>query len=301
MIKKSMRKHILEIFKGRKLTRILLKSYQQVTIALIVLGFATSVVHATENSLNDISTGTENDGFRIAALRNWFFFSFLPEGDEAKTLGLETESYFSLGNYEIKNISYLEVADFPRSIPGQPPGNASPTPEIEIDTGINDLLSAFWFSKKGTHHGNHHFSWGVAAQFPTASSDSLGSGKWSAGPSFDYEYESGRLFAGVIVLQLWSFAGDSDRKNVNFLMAKPFAVYKLNTNWDLIYMPYGISVYWDKPSGEDAYVPLGGGLQRHFTIGSQKMNFSVQYFKNVIRPTKGTEYDLRFMLEFVWD
>jgi hypothetical protein len=294
-----MRKHILEKFKGRKLTKILFKSCQQASIALILLGFTTSVVHAMENSPSDTSLGTENDGFRVAALRNWFFFSFLPEGDVAETLGLETESYFSLGNYDIKNISYLEIADYPRPIPGQPPGNVSPG--TEVDTGINDLLSAFWISRKNAHHGNHHFSLGVAAQFPTASNESLGSGKWSAGPSFDYEYESGRLFAGVIVLQLWSFAGDSDRKKVNFLMAKPFAVYKLNTDWDLIYMPYGISVYWDKPSGEDAYVPLGGGLQRHFKWGSQKMNFSLQYFNNVIRPTKGTEHDLRFMLEFVWD
>jgi hypothetical protein len=271
----------------------------QAAIVLGCLCFTASITSATEIFGENADHVTENAGFRVGALRNWFFFSFLPEGDEAETLGLETESYFPLGSYEVKNISYLEVADYPRPIPGQPPGNASPG--FDVDTGINDLLSAFWFSKKGKHHGKHHFSWGFAAQFPTATSDDLGSGKWSIGPSFDYEYESGRLFAGVIALQLWSFAGDADRKEVNYLMAKPFAVYQLNTDWDAIYMPYGVTVYWDKPSGEDAYVPLGGGFQRHFMWGSQKMNFSTQFFKNVIRPTKGTEYDLRFMLEFVWD
>ena len=248
---------------------------------------------------DNTSHPTTEEGFRIGAWRNWFFVSFLPEGTEAESLGLETESYFPLGSYEVKNISYLEGADYPRPIPGQPPGNVSPG--LEIEAGINDLLTAFWFSKKGNHHGKHHFSLGFAAQLPTASTDMLGSGKWSIGPSFDYEYESGRLFAGAIALQLWSFAGDNDRKDVNYLMVKPFAVYKLNPDWDAIYMPYGITVYWDKPSGEDAYVPLGGGFQRHFMWGKQKMNFSTQFFNNVIRPTKGTEYDLRFMLEFVWD
>jgi hypothetical protein len=214
-------------------------------------------------------------------------------------LGLETESYFPLGGYEVKNISYLELADYPRPIPGQPPGNS--VPGFEVDTGIGDLLTAFWISRKGKHHGKHHLAWGLAAQLPTATTDALGTGKWSAGPSFDYEYESGRLFAGVIVLQLWSFAGDESRADVNYLMAKPFAVYALNPDWDLIYMPYGISVNWNKPSGEDAYVPIGGGFQRHFTWGKQKMNFSTQFFENVIRPSKGTEYDLRFMLELLWD
>ena len=271
----------------------------QLAIVLVCLCCAAPMVQAAEGPHDDPNPDATRDGFRVGAWRNWLFFSFLPENDEAETLGLETESYFPLGSYEVKNISYLEVADYPRPIPGQPRGNGSPG--LEVDTGINDLLTAFWFSKKSKHHGKHHFALGLAAQFPTATSNDLGSGKWSVGPSFDYEYESGRLFAGLIALQLWSFAGDDDRKEVNYLMAKPFAVYQLNPDWDVIYMPYGVSVYWDKPSGEDAYVPLGGGFQRHFKWGKQKMNFSTQFFKNVIRPTKGTEYDLRFMLEFVWD
>jgi len=271
-------------------------------IALIAAGCVCSgeaAVQASETIGNNPDHGEKAQGFRFDSWRSWFFVSFLPEGTEAETLGLETESYFSLGNYEVKNISYLEGADYPRPIPGQPPGNVSPG--FEVEAGINDLLTAFWFSRNGAHHGKHHFSLGFAAQLPTATTNTLGSGKWSIGPSFDYEYESGRLFAGAIALQLWSVAGDEDRNSVNYLMVKPFAVYALNPDWDAIYMPYGITVYWDKPSGEDAYVPLGGGFQRHFMWGSQKLNFSTQFFKNVVRPTKGTEYDLRFMLEFVWD
>ena len=109
------------------------------------------------------------------------------------------------------------------AVPGQPVGN--PEPGMEAATGINDLLTAAWISKKGPHHGKHHFAPGVAMQFPTGTSDSLGSGKWSIGPSFDYEYENGRLFAGAIALQIWSFAGEADRKDVNMLMIKPFVVF----------------------------------------------------------------------------
>ncbi|MGB3561852.1 MAG: hypothetical protein WBH75_03885 [Thermoanaerobaculia bacterium] len=251
-----------------------------------------SPLDATES---EASESHEKRGLYVGSQRSWFFVSFLPENDQAETLGLELESYVDTRKYSIKNISYLEVADYPRPIPGQPPGNIFPG--LEVKTGISDLLMGFWVSKKGKHHGKHHLAWGGAAQFPTASSESLGSGKWSAGPSLDYEYTSGRLFAGFIALNLWSFAGDSDRKEVNYFMAKPFVVYAINDKWDALYMPYGISVYWNKPSGEDIYLPVGGGLQRHL---GQSVNISLQFFKNVLRPSKGTEYDLRFMLEFVF-
>ena len=92
----------------------------QTAIVLGCLCFAASVASATETLSEDANHATENAGFRVGALRNWFFFSFLPEGDEAETLGLETEGYFPLGSYEVKNISYLEVADYPRPIPGNP-------------------------------------------------------------------------------------------------------------------------------------------------------------------------------------
>ena len=41
-------------------------------------------------------------------------------------------------------------------------------------------------------------------------------------------------------MQLWSVAGDSDRKDVSMLIVKPFVYYSLNENWDLMYVPYGI-------------------------------------------------------------
>lgn len=261
-----------------------------VAICILMIAPAPPLDASTEET----DESTTGKGLYLGSQRSWFFVSFLPEHDQAETLGLEFESYLDTRKYSVKNIAYLEVADYPRPIPGQPPGNIFPG--LDVKTGISDLLMGFWVSKKGKHHGKHHLAWGAALQLPTASSDTLGSGKWSAGPSFDYEYTSGRLFAGVIVLHLWSVAGDSDRKEVNYTMAKPFVVYAINDKWDALYMPYGISAYWNKPSGEDIYFPVGGGFQRHL---GKSVNISLQFFKNVLRPTKGTEYDLRFMLEFV--
>ena len=95
-------------------------------------------------------------------------------------------------------------------------------------------------------------------------------------------------------------AGADDRKDVNMLVGKPFVFYNFAENWDLIYVPYGISIYWNKPAGENVYLPLGGGVQHQFPLGSKTtLNLGVQFFNNVIRPTNGTVNDLRFLIEFV--
>lgn len=237
-----------------------------------------------------------SNAFHLATYRTWLFRSFLPDADDdSDTLGLEFVSAWGWGNYNVTNISYFEVADYPVGVPGLPPGN--PEPGVAADTGINDLLSAFLFSKKGGHDGPHHFGWGVSAQLPTGSGETLSSGKYSLGPAVEYEYIGDRLFIAVVALQLWSVAGDDDRKDVNMMMVKPMVTWDFNEKWKAVYMPYGISAYWNKPSGQQWYVPLGGGIQRQFNIGTRASAFSVQLFKNVVRPDKGAEHDFRLMLE----
>ena len=265
----------------------------------MVLAEIPTIGRAQEDHTEEEEKGSKAIDFRPGSMRNWLFVSFLrDEGDDASTYGLEFENYVSLGSLEMKNIAYFEVNQYPRAVPGQPPGN--PEPGVEAAGGINDLLTGFWFSKKSGHHGKHHVAPGFAMMFPTASDKTLGSGKWAMGPSVDYEFESSRIFAGAIALQVWSFAGDAERKAVNMLMIKPFFYYSITDNWDLTYVPYGISVYWNKPAGEKVYFPLGGGIQRSIKLGSLQMNLGGQLFKNVVRPKKGTVYDLRFLVELAF-
>ena len=236
-----------------------------------------------------------DDRFHFTTIRAWFFQSFVPDRSDPTTLGLEFNSAFGLGRFDVANISYFELADYPVAVPGMPVGNVTPGPGAA--TGVNDLLTAFLFSKKRKHHGPHHFALGVAAQFPTASDSTLGSGKWSIGPAVEYEYERGRLFAAFVALNVVSVAGDSNRKDVNMFMLKPMVTYDLGHCWKAVYMPYGVSIYWNKKIDDAVYVPVGGGIQRDFRVRGQKMAASLQLFRYVVRPPKGTEHDLRFMLQ----
>jgi hypothetical protein len=264
--------------------------------AALALFCAVGAARAQEHQEPGDEHAASSGAFHLATYRTWLFHSFMPDSsNDADTLGLEFVSAWDWGNYNATNISYIEVDDYETGIEGLPPGN--PEPATVGDTGINDLLTAFLFSKKGGHHGPHHFGWGFSAQLPTGASDTLSSGKWSLGPAVEYEYIGDRLFVAVVALQLWSVAGDSDRKDVSMLMVKPMITYDLNEKWKAVYMPYGISAYWNKPSGQKWYVPLGGGIQRQFNIGSKASAFSAQLFRNVVRPDSGAEHDFRFMLE----
>jgi len=258
---------------------------------------AESDVPAPDPASGSLEEADSPDRFRFTTLRFWLFRDFLPKSDDADILGIETNAAWGIGDYDFTNISYIEFADYPRAVPGRPAGNAFPL-GIEGATGITDLLTATLASPKSAHHGPHHFSAGLALQFPTATDDTLGAGKWSAGPAVEYEYHQDRFFAAFVALQIWSYAGDPDRKSVNMMMIKPMITYELVDHLKAVYMPYGISIYWNKDPGERAYVPLGGGLQYDFSIGSQTTAVSLQFFKYVVRPSAGSEYDLRLMIEF---
>jgi hypothetical protein len=77
--------------------------------------------------------------------------------------------------------------------------------------------------------------WGVgpAFQFPTASDEELGTGKWSAGPGF-VVFLSDRplhITTGFLILNLWSFAGEADRANVNAMTQLTIITLVIGTLW----------------------------------------------------------------------
>ena len=72
--------------------------------------------------------------------------------------------------------------------------------------GLGDIQQSLFFSpaKPGT------VIWGVGPilQFPTATDDSLGQGKWGAGPTAVALTVQGPWVLGALVNNVWSFAGD---------------------------------------------------------------------------------------------
>jgi hypothetical protein len=165
-------------------------------LVLFAILVVTGSVLGSESHEGEPSSGD----FHFTNIRAWYYRDFLPDSNDSDVLGLEFNSAWGWGDFAVSNISYFEVVDYPRAVPGKPAGN--PTPEIGSATGITDFLSVLLFSKKDAHHGRHHFSYGLGAQLPTASDGTIGSGKWAVGPAVDYEYTNGPFFAAFVALQL---------------------------------------------------------------------------------------------------
>lgn len=62
--------------------------------------------------------------YKLDSQTTWPFISLLNDaGDDVSTLGIEFESTLKVGKYNIKNISYFEVNQFPRPIPSRKRNN----------------------------------------------------------------------------------------------------------------------------------------------------------------------------------
>jgi len=163
--------------------------------------------------------------------------------------------------------------------------------------GLGDINSTLFLSPAKPSK----FIWGVGPiiSFPTATDDVLGSGKWSAGPSAVGLVMPGKWVLGALVNNIWSFAGDSERRSVNQFLLQYFVNYNLPKGWYLSSAPI-LTANWKADSGNQWTVPFGGGVGKIFRIGKQPMNAQVQAFYNAVKPDNGPDWTLRLQFQFLF-
>jgi hypothetical protein len=147
--------------------------------------------------------------------------------------------------------------------------------------GIADIQEQLYFGPK-TKPGALIWGAGPLFQFPSASPGVLGAGKWAAGPAAAALVMPGHIVTGILVTQLWSFAGQANRPNVDAGLFQPFFNYNLKNGWALSTAPI-VTVDWSAAQNKWA-VPLGGGVSRTFKLGDQLMSVSAVYYTYVTRP-----------------
>ena len=141
--------------------------------------------------------------------------------------------------------------------------------------------------------------WGAGPIFllPTASDDRLGADKWGAGPAAVVLKMKDPWVFGILGQNIWSFAGDSDRGDVNQMLIQYFINYNLPDGWYLSSAPI-ITANWEADSDNTWTIPFGGGFGRLFKVGKLPINAQVQAFYNVEKPdTIGPEWTLRVQLQ----
>jgi len=167
------------------------------------------------------------------------------------------------------------------------------TPNPGSETGFGDLQ---FFDLVSIKQSWGRWGFGPAFVFPTATSTSLGQGKWQAGPAL------GAIYAGFTGLQLGgvlqnatSFAGDSSRPSVNALTINPTLTYNLPHGWFVGYSDFEWTFDW--ANGGAATIPVGMQVGKVFSIGKLPVSLSIESAYNVVRPSGAAVPEWLFCLE----
>lgn len=143
-------------------------------------------------------------------------------------------------------------------------------PNTELDaTGLSDLIFVDVIAFK-TKIGL--LGIGPSLIIPTASSDYLGSGKWSPGLAGVFMTKGFGLTLGVLGQQYVSVGGDSDRPDQNFMLFQPIITKIFNGGYFINFSPI-MKFDWEN----DKYnLPLGVNFGKAFAK-NLSMFFGVEY------------------------
>ena len=165
----------------------------------------------------------------------------------------------------------------------------------KLSSGLADIvLTAFYVPKsKG-------LMWGFGPVFELPAGGSIrGTQKWSAGPSLVVLAQPGDWTFGALINNVWSFAGNSDREDVNHMLLNLFVVRQLGGGWYVNSAPI-ITADWTVDSEDRWIVPLGGGGGKVLMLGGKlPLNLQTQLYYNVVRPDFGPEWQWRFQVQIM--
>ena len=174
-------------------------------------------------------------------------------------------------------------------------------PDLTKDTGdtngLGDINISLFFSP--TNSGQVIWGLGPILQFPTATDEVLGTRKWSAGPAGVALTMQGPWVIGALANQIWSYAGNDDRKKVSQFLTQPFINYNFKGGFYLSSAPI-ITANWEATSGNKWVIPFGGGVGKLWKIHKQPINTQLQAFYNVQQTTFGPDWTLRLQVQFLF-
>jgi len=156
-------------------------------------------------------------------------------------------------------------------------------------TGLSDLMTSLFLTP--THTGKWVWGAGPIFQFPTATDEALGTGKWSAGPTGVVVYVDGPWLNGILVSHLWSFAGKSDREDVSFTQIELKFSYQFSNGWYVQTNPT-MTYDWKAAAGEGWTIPVGFDVGKVFEIGSQGVSVQLGAYYNAKRPPGAADWTL---------
>ena len=138
-------------------------------------------------------------------------------------------------------------------------------------TGLGDTVQSLFFSPKAPTSSGVIWAVGPVFQLPTATDDLLGEEKWGMGPTaLALKQQNGWTY-GALFNHVWSFAGDSDRRDVNRTFLQPFVSFTTKTHTTF---GFNTETAYDW-KGEQWTVPLIGSVSQLLKVGKLPVSLSL--------------------------
>lgn len=189
-------------------------------------------------------------------------------------------------------VPFIDAPGTPAGLPGNPSPQSGPR-----TFGLGDISHSMFLSPAAPGK----VIWGVGPMlgFPTATDAVLGSEKWKAGPTVVLLTQPKPWTIGMLVGNLWSFAGASDRANINQMFLQYFVNYGFDKGWYLTSTPT-MTANWNVSSSDRWMIPVGGGFGKLFKIGKLPIRTQLQAFYNVDKPTGGADWAAMLTVQLVF-
>ncbi|WP_322609040.1 hypothetical protein [Pontiella agarivorans] len=169
------------------------------------------------------------------------------------------------------------------------------TPGEKDSFGLGDIL----YESLYTPFGSRKISLGAgpAFQIPSGTDPQLGTRKWSAGLAAAVNAETGPLVFGLRANQLWSFAGDNHRPDVNQTRVEYWFYANLGNGWWIGTSPVN-TINWEASSDKRWTVPIGGGFGK-IIDGRLPLNLKLEAYSFAEIPDDLSDGSLFFTIEYL--
>jgi hypothetical protein len=146
-------------------------------------------------------------------------------------------------------------------------------PGAGSQSGIGDITQSFFFSPKSPTDSGWIWGAGPVLYLSTASDELLGAEKYGAGPTAVFLKQTNGWTFGALLNQIWSFAGNGNRADINSMYMQPFVSY---TTKSLTTFAVNSESSYNWDADRDPWtVPINLMATQFFKVGKQRLTLRV--------------------------
>jgi hypothetical protein len=157
-------------------------------------------------------------------------------------------------------------------------------------SGISDTQIEMFLTPNEFKKGEMMWGAGTVILLPTAAEAALGTEKWGAGPSVCVLKQNGPWTFGALLNQVWSFAGNSARSDINLTYLQPFVSHSSKTGTTFS-LQSEISYLWPEKSWT---VPLEAGVSQIVPLFGHYTSVGLTGMYNLESPVNISKWSTRF-------